>query len=165
METHQQYKARIVGLMEGKDPISVQRETPARLTELMQAAPAEKLSRRPAADRWSVGEILAHLSEAEITASWRYRQMLEHDNPVLLGFDQEKWAELGDYRSWTAKDALETFRLLREANLRMLHRLTPEEWKRPGQHIERGRITVRELARHMAAHDINHIKQIEALLA
>jgi len=57
------------------------------------------------------------------------------------------------------------FRLLREANLRLLRRLSPREWEAEGHHTERGRITVRDLARHMAAHDVNHILQIERLLA
>jgi DinB family protein len=56
------------------------------------------------------------------------------------------------------------FRLLREANLRLLTRLTPKEWQCEGNHEERGRMTVRDLARHMVAHDINHILQIERLL-
>ena len=165
METHQQYKARIVGLMEGKDPISVQRETPARLTELMQAAPAEKLSRRPAADRWSVGEILAHLSEAEITASWRYRQMLEHDGCPLPPYGQELWARLGNYTTRAPKDSLQLFCLLRQTNLDMFGRLTPEEWKRHGIHAERGEMTVRDLAVQIAGHDINHLAQIQAILS
>src|SRR5262249_7895736 len=38
------------------------------------------------------------------------------------------------------------FRLLREANVRMLKRLTSEEWERSGIHAERGKITVRDLA-------------------
>jgi len=81
-----QYKARILGLMEGEDPVAVQRETSGRLTELVGGSPAEKLRKRPAPDKWSVGEILAHLAEAEITSTWRYRQMLEHDGCSLPGF-------------------------------------------------------------------------------
>jgi DinB superfamily len=55
-------------------------------------------------------------------------------------------------------------RLLREANLHMLASLSPAQLERSGNHAERGKITVRELARHMAAHDINHILQIERLI-
>jgi hypothetical protein len=31
-------------------------------------------------------------------------------------------------------------------------------------HAERGRISVRDLARHMAGHDANHVEQIRKLL-
>jgi hypothetical protein len=46
----------------------------------------------------------------------------------------------------------------------MLCRLTPEEWRRYGIHAERGRITVEDLARHMAGHDVNHVNQVRRLL-
>jgi hypothetical protein len=116
------------------------------------------------AGKWSVRAILAHLAEDELVSSWRYRQMIEHSGANLLGFDQDEWARLGDYDSWTPREALEMFRLLREANLRMFVRLTAEEWQRWGIHAERGRITVEDLARHMAAHDVNHINQVRRLL-
>jgi DinB superfamily len=55
--------------------------------------------------------------------------------------------------------------LLRDANLRMLERLSNEEYDRFGVHAERGRISVRDLARHMAGHDMNHVDQIRLILS
>jgi len=70
---------------------------------------------------------------------------LPSDDPAhrrnLLGFDRDEWARLGDYDSWTPRAAIEMFRLLREPNLRMLARLTPDEWQRWGIHAELGRMT------------------------
>ncbi|MGA9808419.1 MAG: DinB family protein [Candidatus Sulfotelmatobacter sp.] len=163
-ETAEQYRKRLAGYIEGEDPFRIQRETPAKLARLIDGFSVEQLGRRPAPDKWSIVEILAHLGEDELSSSWRYRQMIEHDGVTLYGFDQELWARLGNYAMWNASEALELFRLLREANLRMLHTLSPEQWERSGSHVERGTLTVRELARHMAAHDINHTKQIENLL-
>ncbi len=164
VETAEQYQARLDSYFAGKDPIAMQREAPRTLAGLMEGAPDEVLSRRPAPGKWSVRAILAHLAEDELASSWRYRQMIEHPGATLLGFDQDEWARLGDYESWTAREALEMFRLLREANLRMFARLTPEEWQRYGMHPERGRITVAGLARHMAGHDVNHIVQMRRAL-
>jgi uncharacterized damage-inducible protein DinB len=147
------------------DTLTAQRDSIATIRRLVSSAPADALTRRPAPGKWSIVEILAHLADDELTSSWRYRQMIEHDGVPLAGFDQELWARLGDYASWSASDAFETFRLLREANLRMLSHLSPAEWERSGEHVERGRITVRSLAAHMAGHDANHIRQIERILA
>jgi uncharacterized damage-inducible protein DinB len=163
-ETAEQYQTRLGSYVAGKDPITMQREMPAILARLIEAAPEAVLSRRPAAGKWSVRAILAHLAEDELASSWRYRQMLEHSGETLLGFDQDEWARLGDYESWSAAGALEMFRLLREANLRMFARLTPGEWQCCGIHAERGRITVQDLVRHMAAHDVNHMIQVRHLL-
>lgn len=164
-ETAEQYRDRLASYVEGQDALNLQSEAPARLARLIEGVPEAKLKERPQPGRWSAVEILAHLAEDELTSSWRYRQMIEHDGETLLGFDQELWARLGNYQSWNARDALDMFRLLRDANVRMLRGLPAEEWNRSSNHAERGRLTVGELARHMAAHDVNHIKQIECLLS
>jgi uncharacterized damage-inducible protein DinB len=164
-ETPEQYQQRFASYVAGKDPLEMQRAAPGTLLRLIAGIADEKLRRRPAPQKWSILEIVAHLAEDELTTSWRYRQMIELPGVTLMGFNQDLWAQLGDYASWTLRDAVEMFRLLRESNLRLLSRLTPEQWASPGHHSERGPISVRDLARHMAAHDINHILQIERILA
>lgn len=141
------------------------RAAPDLLAGLIEGAPDALLDRRPADGKWSVRAILAHLAEDELASSWRYRQMIEHNGTTLLGFDQDEWARLGNYESWSAAEAFSIFRLLREANLRMFATLTPEEWQRHGFHAECGRITLADLARHMAAHDVNRIRETRRHLA
>jgi DinB superfamily len=165
VETTSEYASRFASYVAGKDPLAMQRAAPLTLAELLSGVPDSVLHRRPAPGKWSIVEIIAHLAEDEISSSWRYRQMLEHDGIPLHGFDQDLWARLGDYSSWSAHDALAMFRLLRNANVSLLSRLTPAEWERSGLHAERGRITVRSLSTHMAAHDMNHIEQIKRILA
>ncbi len=164
MSNFEEYKARILKYSEGKDPIAMQREMPKLLSQLIAGVPESKLRERPQPGKWSVAEILAHLAEDEITSSWRYRQMIEKDGLPLPGFDQDLWAKLGDYGSWSPTDALALFTLLRQANLNMFGRLSEEEWERHGIHAERGRMSVRDLARQMAGHDRNHLEQIERIL-
>jgi hypothetical protein len=163
-ETPEEYRARLAAYVEGKDPLAMQRQAPRTLAELIDGIAETRIRLRPAPGKWSVTEILAHLAEDELTSTWRYRQMLEYDGPELHGFDQEMWARVGDYASWNAHEALEMFRLLREANLRMFAQLTPEQWQRHGVHAERGKLTVQDLCRHMAAHDMNHIDQVRRIL-
>lgn len=164
MATAAEYKARILSYMEGKDLIAVQRETPEVLAKLIDGTPTDKLRARPAPDKWSVAELLAHFAEAEMGAFWRYRQMIEHNGSQLLSYDQELWSRLGDYASSDPNDSLQLFTLLRRANLGMFGRLTPEEWQRHGLHSERGEMSVRDLATQIAGHDLNHLQQVKAIL-
>jgi len=159
-----EYLARIREYAQGGDPLNLQRQAPAILAELIATASDERLTTRPRPDKWSVGEILAHLAEDEIATAWRYRQMVESSGIELAGFDQEMWARMGDYASRLPQESLALFRLLRNANLQFLERLTSEQWECFGIHAERGRITVRDLAVHMAGHDANHIEQIRRIL-
>lgn len=160
-----QYLERIRTLSQNSDFLVAQRETLAVLADLIRGASESQLSRSPAPGKWSVGEILAHLAEDEVTSYWRYRQMIENNGVALNSFDQDLWSRLGDYQSRKPAESLQLFRLLREANLGMLALLSSEEWQRFGVHAERGKITVEDLARHMAGHDVNHIEQIRKILA
>ncbi len=158
------YQARILSFVAGKDPIALQTEMPQLLARLIDGASPEKLAANPAPGKWSVNQIVAHLSETELVAGWRYRQMIENPGVALSGYDQELWERLGDYASWNIKDSLRSFQLLRAANLNMFARLTPKQWESTGVHAERGPMTVRTLAAQMAGHDRNHVEQIERIL-
>jgi hypothetical protein len=164
MSSSTPYQEKLDAFIEGKDPLALQSETIRILAELLDGVPQANLQRRPAPGKWSVAEIVAHLAEDELVSSWRYRQMIENSGCPLPAFDQDLWARLSDYASWTPVKALQMFQLLREANLRMLNRLGAAEWERFGLHAERGKISVRDLARHMAGHDRNHIDQIRKIL-
>jgi len=159
-----EYLARIREYALGKDPLEAQKLAPTVLAELLAHASNERLTTRPSPNKWSIGEILTHLAEDEIATAWRYRQMVENSGIELAGFDQDLWARMGDCACRVPQESLALFRLLRNANLQFLHRLTPEQWGCFGIHAERGRITVRDLAVHMAGHDANHIEQIRRIL-
>lgn len=158
------YLARIRNYASGKDPLEAQAIAPVILAELIAGVARERLVKRPAPGKWSVAEILAHLAEDEIATAWRYRQMVEHSGIELSGFDQDLWAKLGKYTARDPQESLDLFRLLRTANLEFLRALNSDQWNCFGIHAERGRITVRDLAAHMAGHDANHIEQVKSLI-
>lgn len=160
-----EYLERIRGLASNGNSLELQKRTAGMIAEMIEAATETQLRERPALDKWSIGEILAHLAEDEIATAWRYRQMVEHNGIDLAGFDQDLWARLGDYAARVPRESLELFRLLREANVQFLQQLSEEQWERYGIHAERGRITVRQLATHMTGHDANHVAQIRRILA
>jgi DinB superfamily len=164
MATAAEYKARILSYVEGKDPVAVQRETPEALAQLVAGVPSERLGTRPAPDKWSVAELLVHFAEAEIAASWRYRQMIEHSGCPLQGYDQELWHNLGDYAGRDPQQSLQLFTLLRKNNVDMFERLKPEQWECYGMHAERGQMSVRDLLQQLAGHDLNHLIQIRGIL-
>jgi hypothetical protein len=162
-ETSQQYVARLRSYVDGKNPVQTQRDSLSKIAKLVSGFDEGRARKRPAPEKWSVVEQVAHLAECEIANSWRYRQILEHSGSDLHGFDQDVWAKLSDYGSWGLRDAFETFRLLRENNLRMLERVSPDDWNKYGNHLERGRLTLRELAVLISGHDVNHVMQIEKI--
>jgi hypothetical protein len=164
-ETIQQYMQRISGYMEGKQPLAVQASTAKKLERLIKGVSTSKLRKRPAPEKWSVSEILAHLADAEIVGSFRMRLVLGAPGTPIAAFDQDAWVTSGHYEKRDPRKSLEQFRMLRETNLALLKSLTPEQWKHYGMHSERGQETIERIVQMFAGHDINHLLQIEAILA
>jgi uncharacterized damage-inducible protein DinB len=162
-ETAQQYIQRILGHVEGQNPMRVQRETPKKLAKLVKPLSKKQLLRRPAPDKWSVAEILAHLADTELVGGWRMRLILGSNGVPIQPFDQDVWAETLGYAQRDPKVSLETFRVMREANLAMLRSLPSNLWENYGMHQERGKETITHIVRMFAGHDLNHIAQIEQI--
>jgi hypothetical protein len=162
-ETPQQYIQRILGHVEGKDPLRVQRETPKKLQQLIKLLDKKQLAKRPEPGKWSITEIVAHLADTELVGGWRMRLILGNSGVPLQPFDQDVWAETLGYSKRDANISLETFRVLREANLAMLKSLPKSLWENYGMHQERGKETIAHIVRMFAGHDLNHLVQVERI--
>ena len=164
-ETAQQYTQRILAHAEGQDPLKAQSATSKKLVRLIQGVPTAKLRKRPAPDKWSVAEILAHLADVEIVIGWRMRSILGAPGTPVQAYDQNAWVIAGHYQKRDPSKSIELHRVVREANFALLKSLSPDQWKQYGQHAERGQESIEHMVRMVAGHDINHIRQIERILA
>jgi uncharacterized damage-inducible protein DinB len=163
-ETIQQYTQRILSNAEGQDPVEIQSATNRQLARLIEGVPTAELQKKPAPDKWSVAEILAHLADVEIVIGWRMRSVLGNPGTTIQAYDQNSWVTSGHYEKRDPAKSLELHRVLREANLALLKSLTPEQWKQFGQHSERGEESIERIVRMIAGHDINHLQQLERIL-
>lgn len=163
-ETVQEYVRRIQSKIAAQDPLKVQAATAKKLERMIKGATSAKLQKRPAPEKWSATEILAHLADAEIVVSWRLRSILGSPGTPIQAFDQDAWVAAGHYAKRDARKSLEQFRVLRDANLALYKNLTPQQWKHHGVHAERGEESVERIAQMMAGHDINHLEQVAGIL-
>jgi uncharacterized damage-inducible protein DinB len=164
-ETVEQYKQRIMGYLGEQDPVRVQSKTAGKIERLVRKVPAARLRKRPAPGKWSVAEILAHLADGEIVTGYRMRTILGAPGTPIAAYDQDKWAEAENYAKHDPKMSLRVFATLREANLTLVKSLRPEQRRHFGVHAERGEESIERIVQMMAGHDINHLRQIEAILA
>jgi hypothetical protein len=164
-ETPEQYRKRMLRQLEGKDPMNLQASTPKKIERLLKGVPAAKLRKQPVPGKWSIAEIVAHIADTELVGGFRIRLILGAPGTPITPFDQDVWVTALHYDKRDVLKSLEQFRALREANLALLKTLTREQWKQYGVHAERGPETVETIVSMFAGHDINHIKQMEAILA
>src|SRR5262249_39983773 len=121
--------------------------------------------KRPAPDRWSIAEIGAHISDTELVVGYRVRAILEQQGAPIIGCDQDEWVKELHYEKRDLKKCYWHEWEVRDADLNLMKRLTPEQWKHAGMHNERGEESVETIVRMMAGHDLNHFSQIERILA
>jgi hypothetical protein len=95
--------------------------------------------------------------------AFRLRQTLAENNPVVQPFNQDNWA--ATYGHYDAPMALAAFSAVRQWNLAFIRGLKPADFNKPLNHPERGDMTLRVVVETMAGHDLNHFRQVEALLA
>jgi hypothetical protein len=164
-ETFEAYRTRVLSYLGDEEPIGVQRATPSQLDRRLRDVAPEELIRRPAPEKWSVAEIVAHLADAELAMGWRLRNMLANPGVALSWWDQAAWAERLGYAQQDVSFSTSVFRTLRESNLRLLESVPRTRWVECyGVHEVRGLQTVEEFVRLEASHDLNHLRQIDRIL-
>jgi hypothetical protein len=101
------------------------------------------------------------LADCEVVFAFRLRQTLAEDHHVIQPFDQDKWAR--NYAAYDAHAALAVFSAVRDWNIDLIRQAGPAALTKPNTHPERGEGSFGEIIETMAGHDLNHIKQIEAI--
>lgn len=152
------YQEHLLGLLGRDDPAEVQAATPAAWRALLQEA-AARVRERPEPDEWSVLECLGHAADAEIVYAGRYRWIVAHDEPPLIGYDQTLWVQRLHHQDDDPERLLALLATLREANLDFWNRSTPRERERVGLHSERGPESLDLSFRLIAGHDRFHLAQ------
>jgi hypothetical protein len=158
------YQDLLIGLVAADDPAEVQAATPE-LVRALVADAGPDLRTRPAPDEWSVLECLAHVVDAELVSSGRYRWILAHDQPDLPGYDQDRWVDRLHQPPEEPGPMLKLFEALRQANLDLWHRTPPELRDRVGIHRERGPESYGLTFTLIAGHDRFHLDQARRALA
>ena len=135
--------------------------TPQELRRLADRIGPARITNAPAPGKWSARDIFCHLADCEIVFAFRLRQALAEDHHVIQPFDQERWART--YGGADAEAALATFAANRSWNIALLKTLAPEQLARRLTHPERGEMSFEVVVETMGGHDLNHVKQLEAI--
>ncbi len=149
------------------DPIEVihhLEKTPSLYEDLIRNIDNDMLEMNPPDSGWSMHQVLNHVKDAEGVLNMRVNLLLDEDNPTLEFKAVFEWTDLGEAPQDTAHDILEMYKASRTATLSRLEGLSMENWWRTGQHQEFGQVTLLEQASYFAAHELTHLRQINAIL-
>jgi len=137
--------------------------TPAILRGLMSEVSEEDARWKPAVDRFSIAEVLSHLSHSE----WycyrdRLDRFLNEEMPEFEADDAQMHLEV--YRNADPEEDFAHFEDQREINVELLRGLPAEAGARKALHSAAGEITLSQMLHEWALHDIAHIRQVAELV-
>jgi DinB superfamily len=147
---------------DGLDCLDLLQETPAILRGLMRELSRDDARWKPAPDRFSVAEVLAHLSHSEGHNRMRVDQVLTEGSPEFEQDDAQMYLDV--YRDAEAEDSFEHFEEQREINIGFLRTLPRSAGGRKAMHKVAGEITLQQMLHEWAMHDLGHVRQIAELV-
>jgi hypothetical protein len=137
--------------------------TPAILRALMSEISEEDARWKPAPDRFSIAEVLAHLSHSE-GHCYRARvdRFLAEEMPEFEPDDAQMHLDL--YRNADPEEEFGHFEDQRETNVELLRGLPAAAGNRKALHREAGEITLSQMLHEWALHDLGHVRQVAELV-
>lgn len=137
--------------------------TPAILRGLMSEISAGDAQWNPAPGRFSIAEVLAHLSHSEGHCyRMRVDRFMAEERPEFEPDDAQFHLDL--YRDADAEDEFDHFEEQRETNIEYLRSLPAGAGERVALHRAAGEITLAQMLHEWALHDLGHVRQVAELV-
>ena len=157
------YQESLLAALGDDDPAEAAAETPGNIRALIAEA-GDLLRVRPEPREWSALLCLAHIADAEVVMSGRYRWVLAHDRPELIGYDQDLWVNGLHTDDDDPFKLLSQFEVLRTANIELWHGASDAHRQRVALHRERGEESYDLMFRMLGGHDRVHLAQARRAL-
>ncbi|MEO7531695.1 MAG: DinB family protein [Sediminibacterium sp.] len=127
--------------------------------QLINTLSEEKLNYRYAPGKWTIKDILVHLSDCERVIIYRAMRMARTDKTNLPGFDENLFAENANAGDRKLVDIFEELSAFRAASITFIKTLSDEELDRVGT-ANNFPLSARILVNHVYAHHHHHLKII-----
>jgi uncharacterized damage-inducible protein DinB len=112
---------------------------------------------------WSVRQLVHHIADSHMNAVTRFKLALTEDEPMVKGYDENRWAELADTKTPPIELSLALLDNLHARWVILLRSLGPEQFPRKFRHAEWGSQTVDFLLAQYCWHGKHHVAHITSL--
>lgn len=126
------FYAGYIALVRERDPLGLlKRQVPVLRATCTVMTEAEALVRY-APGKWSIKEVLGHLSDTERVLSYRLFRISRGDTTPLAGFDENAYVGAAGFDGRAVRALLEELDSVRAATLRLVETVPPDAWSRRG---------------------------------
>ena len=130
---------------------------PRELREAVSGLTPAQLVAQPIPGKWSVLEVVCHLSDTDANIAHRLKRVLSEERPQFDRVRPDLMAAALAYHGRDVEEELVIFDLDRRQMVRILRASSPEAWERTGVVGDRGTRTVAQMLNGAVEHLRHHI--------
>lgn len=116
---------------------------------------------RYAPDKWSIKELVSHVSDAERIFADRALRFARHDETPLPGFEEDDYVRNGGFDAFSLAAIVTGFENVRRSTVSLFRLMSAEASLRRGK-ANNAEVSVRALAYMIVGHEIHHTNVLRA---
>ncbi len=154
------YYETYVSKVAGDDPVAALRLLRNSTNEVFSRLDAKKAAHRYAPGKWTVQEVIGHITDAERVFAFRALWFARQKDGALPGFDENAWMPASQFGAQPLAKVIEAWRTQRLATIALFETLPADAWKQRGTANNKV-VSVRALAWIAAGHEIHHLNVLK----
>jgi uncharacterized damage-inducible protein DinB len=151
------FYGKYVSLVPHGDIVSILSDQLDRMNTMVSPLDEEDACVPYAPGKWTVKQVLGHITDAERIFSYRALRIARGDKTPLAGFEQDDYVANGHFDSVSLTELLQEYAAVRRATMLLFRHLPAEAAIRRGT-ASNHEVTVRALAYIIAGHDEHHYR-------
>lgn len=129
----------------------------SQLREVVAGLSPEQQRARPVAGKWSVLEVVAHISDFEIVYADRMKRVLAEETPTMMSGDPDLFCSGLAYQERDLAEELNLIAAVRSQMVRILKTVPESAWQRCGKHSTDGLVSLERLLERVTNHIGHHV--------
>ena len=127
--------------------------------KFIQSIPEEKFEYRYAEGKWTIRQIINHLTDVERVFAYRALRFARMDTQPLPGFDENDYAIHANANARSTDDLMREYNAVREATILLFKGFSEDMALRKGM-ANNAEMSVRALGYMIAGHELHHMNVI-----
>jgi uncharacterized damage-inducible protein DinB len=149
------YYATYVKLVPEGDRAEILENQMKETVRMLSALSKKESEFRYAAGKWSIKEVIGHVTDTERIMSYRLLCIARGETISLPGYDENKYVEEAHFDNQELKDLLDHFACVRQSTIHLLKSISDEKLSRKGT-ANNTEVTARALVTIIAGHELHH---------
>jgi hypothetical protein len=152
-----EYYGLYIGQVPEGDLIANLKQNLSESLRMLRGIPESRFDYRYAPEKWSVREIIGHLSDGERVFQYRAWRFSRADETPVPGFEENSYVANAPFSRVSMPDLIAEFESLRRASIHLFENLDADAMTRRGK-ANNAEVSVRALGYIMVGHVIHHIR-------